>query len=429
MLPSLLALVLTSTGSAHAGPIDWRHDDWPSAKQEAIKSKKLVAVDVWATWCHTCLSMKNFVLTDEAMRPVADTHVWLSLDYDNPYNTPFFAKVPVDAFPTFLVVDPVKETVVARWVGAGTAAQMAKFYGAAKREANDPVTLGQRALAVKDYKKARGIFEKAMKTKAYSENPVPFLAGWIEAVYKSDEKRCAKLGLQHMKELDDSAPALDYASYVAMCAESAEEPIKREAYEAARAKLEGAAANASLPLSVDDRSSIYEVLYDVYEGLGTKEKIAEAAKAEAALLEEAASKAKTPAERTTFDAHRLSAYLRLERWEDAEKMLLRSETDFPRDFNHSYRLALLYLKQARTVEGLAAADRALAKGYGPRRMRLYSTKIDLLIQAKKYAWARKTIEQALAEIAAMDKALVREGWKKGFDAQMAKIEKEETAQR
>src|SRR5262249_30487937 len=156
------------------------------------------------------------------------------------------------------------------------------------------------------------------------------------------------------------------------CAENLDPDARKGAMEAIIARLLPIAEKKDLPLAADDRSGIYEALIAAYDGLGEKDKAEAMVKARASLLEEAASKSATPAERATFDSHRLECYLRLGRFDDAEKMLKASEDAQPDDFNHPYRLAILYSKTQRTNEGLAAVDRALTKGYGARRLRLYA---------------------------------------------------------
>jgi hypothetical protein len=168
-------------------------------------------------------------------------------------------------------------------------------------------------------------------------------------------------------------------------------------------------------------------LIEAYSALGEKENADKAAATRLSMLEAAADKAASPAERATYDSHRLEEYLRAQRFDDAEKMLIASENAMPNDFNPPYRLAVLYKKAGKVDEGLAAVDRALAKGYGARRLRLYSAKVDLLIMKKNWDWARKTIGEAKAEIAKMNKKLVRPSWKKELDAKLLDIQKGEKA--
>src|SRR5262245_2207872 len=90
--------------------IVWINDDWAKAKAQAIEAGQLIAVDVWATWCHTCLSMKHFVLTEKPLADVSKQHTFLMLDFDRPENAAFFAKIAVPALPTFMVIDPKSQT-------------------------------------------------------------------------------------------------------------------------------------------------------------------------------------------------------------------------------------------------------------------------------------------------------------------------------
>ena len=85
---ALAALALPA--ATEANPISWIHDDWEAARKDAIAGKKLIAIDVWATWCHTCLSMKHYTLQEAPLKRVAEQHTWLSLDFDKTANAAFF---------------------------------------------------------------------------------------------------------------------------------------------------------------------------------------------------------------------------------------------------------------------------------------------------------------------------------------------------
>lgn len=423
-----ISLVTVSQSTPDRSGITWINDDWAKAKAKAAEAGQLVAVDVWATWCHTCLSMKSFVFTDEKLAKAAAQHTWLAIDFDRPENAAFVSKFAVGGLPTFLVVDPKTDTLVGRWVGSGTAEQMARFYEGADKASKDPLVLGHRALAREDYKGARKIFEAALaKASGDKTARTLLLGGYIEALWKLDPKTCAKVGLGHIQETDNTAPGIDFVAMVAMCAEELPEADKRKAFEAIRDRLAPLAGDASLPLSADDHSGLYGVLADTHRALGEEDAAAKMVAARVKHLEAAAQAAKTPAERATYDAHRLEVYLQLERFQDAEKMLLLSEAAQPEDFNHPWRLAVLYKKQGKVIEGLAAIDRALAKGYGGRRLRLYSTKVDLLIAKKSFDWARRTIAEAKAEVNAMPKGQVRPSWVKELESKLADIEKLEKA--
>src|SRR5437763_14314743 len=99
----MLALLLIA--AAH-GSLHFIDDDYPKALASARAAHKPLFVDFWATWCHSCLSMQRFVLSDPGMEPVASAVVWSSLETERAANKVAVEKYPVDAWPTFLIVDP-----------------------------------------------------------------------------------------------------------------------------------------------------------------------------------------------------------------------------------------------------------------------------------------------------------------------------------
>lgn len=425
-----LSLAVSLLAAPTADRLPWVRDDWTEAKNRATASKKLVAVDVWATWCHTCLSMKNFVLTEAPLAKVADTHVWLALDYDLEKNAAFFAKFPIAAFPTFLVIDPVKEEVVARWVGSGSAEEMAAFFATASPTPTDPLALGNRALARGQHAEAAAIFEKALGAKSNDAAlETRLIGGLIEALYKSDPKRCVERGVALLDRVDDSSPGVDAGAMISYCAEGLEPSVKNAALAKVKARLEKTEQNATAmaKLSIDDRSGLYSMLIDLEDALGNGKAADALTLKRLALLESAASAAKDPTARATFDAHRLECYLRLKRFPVAQKMLEATAKAMPKDFNPPWRLAVLFKATGDTKRGLNAIERALSLGYGPRRVRLHSTKIDLLIQAKRWSDAKGAIGDARADIKKMDAALVRSSWTDALNAQEKTVDAQLTA--
>jgi thiol:disulfide interchange protein len=73
MLPALLLV------AALHGPLTFIEDDHPKALAAARAAHKPLFIDLWATWCHSCLSMQRFVLSDAGMKPLADAVVWSSV--------------------------------------------------------------------------------------------------------------------------------------------------------------------------------------------------------------------------------------------------------------------------------------------------------------------------------------------------------------
>ena len=60
--------------------LPFQHDDYPGALAKAKSSHKPLFVDAWAPWCHSCQSLRTFVLTDPKLAPLANDFVWLSVD-------------------------------------------------------------------------------------------------------------------------------------------------------------------------------------------------------------------------------------------------------------------------------------------------------------------------------------------------------------
>src|SRR5688500_7485568 len=74
--PAPVAATQPDAAAAH-GSSRWIEDDYARALAEARKKKVPLVIDMWATWCHTCLSMQNYVLTEANLAKHWDRFVWL----------------------------------------------------------------------------------------------------------------------------------------------------------------------------------------------------------------------------------------------------------------------------------------------------------------------------------------------------------------
>jgi tetratricopeptide (TPR) repeat protein len=156
------------------------------------------------------------------------------------------------------------------------------------------------------------------------------------------------------------------------------------------------ASNLSIPLLADDRSGLYEHVVAAVRELGDEAEARRIARDWATFLEDEARKAPTPAARAVFDPHRLGAYIELGEVEKAIPMLEQSEKEMPDDYNPPARLARAYFEMKKWDRSVAAADRALQKAYGPRKLRIFSLKADALLRKGDRAAAKKTLASALA---------------------------------
>src|ERR1039458_8882715 len=80
--------------------------------------------------------MRAFVFTDKALERQAGRFVWLSINTEMRANAAVLAKVTVEAWPSFYVIDPASEKVVLRYVGGATVPQLQRILDDGGRVAN-----------------------------------------------------------------------------------------------------------------------------------------------------------------------------------------------------------------------------------------------------------------------------------------------------
>jgi Flp pilus assembly protein TadD/thioredoxin-related protein len=116
MIRSLVLLVLTACAlgvltprhaiAAAAELVPWdQSGTFASILAKAKKQKKLVFVDVYATWCGPCKMMDKQVYTDSSVAKVAAAFVNRKLDAEKGEGPGIATKYNVTAFPTLLVLD------------------------------------------------------------------------------------------------------------------------------------------------------------------------------------------------------------------------------------------------------------------------------------------------------------------------------------
>jgi len=386
----LLFLIAALHGSLHF--ID---DDYPKALAEARAQHKAVFIDFWATWCHSCLSMQRFVLSDPGMKPVSDEVVWLSIETEAEKNRPAVEKYPLDGWPTFLVIDPDSEQVIGRWLGSSSVKEMRAFVenGARKYRAKGKLDAAEAAQRDGDQARIRGDLKAAAD--AYGRSVALSKPGdaqrserltlYVSALRKLDTpeaaRTCVELGLKEARKLGNSAVALDFVSYADNCGERLPkgDALARKMRQLAIARIREVLHEKDAPLAADDRSDGLSTLAQMLDDAAKHEEAVAAMRERARLLEAAAAAAPDATMASTFDPHRTDTYLYLGEPEKAERLLAQREKEMSEDYNPPARLARVYFEEKKLAEAEAAVDRALSKmTRGQRRLGILGLKAKIL---------------------------------------------------
>ena len=394
-------------------------DNFAAARSQALRKGQLLVVDAWALWCHTCLSMRNYVFTDPLLREVADRFVYLSVDTEQPVSEAFVKRFPIKTWPTMLVIDPSngskggapagaaagageQDQVLARWTGAMTARELlGRLREVATQRAaqQGPMTQADKAALAGSWAEAAALYQKAGLVPGLRPQA---LLGQIQALREAGAKTaCAELGDTAFADVGTSALATDFASYAADCLNTYPSvDIRQKLRSRLRTRLEKLVQDDKAELLVDDRSDGYGTLTELADALGDAPAGDRYAMARAQLLEGAAKVAPSPAAAATFDAHRLDAYRRLRRYAVAETMLLASRKALPGDYNPPARLARLYYEMGRLDAALVNINQAIALCNGPRRVGMYELRASILHGLGQTQGAVQSVHSALTLVQA-----------------------------
>lgn len=360
--------------------------------------------------------MRAFVFTDKALGRQAGRFVWLSVNTEKRENAALLGKFPVKVWPSFYVIDPVAEKIVFRWAGGATTVQMLRVLddgekayrgttGAALAEAD-------RLYAEGRYAEAAPAFRKALETlkpdaPSYARTVESLLFALSQSGGRAD---CAAVAREAYPRLKSTPSAANVAGSGLDCALGMkdDDPKKAELVAALAADAREVVDGPKTGLAGDDVSAVFSSLADERSAAKDEPGAKKTLEAWAAYLEGEAAKAKTPLERTVFDAHRVSACLALGQPERVVPALAQSEKDFPDDYNPPQRLAIAYGAMKKYDEALAASDRAMARAYGPRKLVVYRTRAGLYKDKGDAAASKKTLEEMLAYAEGLPKEQVSE---------------------
>ncbi len=405
--PAPAAVPAPTSHATSKGDLGWLHDDYARAVALARQRKVPIFVDIWAPWCHTCRSMWAYVLNDPSLARHEREFVFLSVDSEKPANAAFRKKYVTDALPSFYVIDPVGERITVRWVGGMTIGQLhallddAAAGGSAPRAIVRAVAQADSLYGLGEYGAAAKSFSEVLSQAGddWSGRPRAVESSLYALSRSGGEAAGAQLALQSLPRLGRTPSALNVAAIGLACAR--ELPASDAARAGSIATLEAATRalvrDTSFAAAADDRSGAWIELLstrqDANDSLGARAD----GESWARFLEAEAARAATAEQRAVFDAHRLSAYLELGEPERAVDMLLRTQRDFPTDYNPFQRLATAYKAMGRWQDALAQSDLAMSRiGYGPRKMLLFTTRADIYAGLHDRAAERRTLVEAIA---------------------------------
>ena len=376
--------------------IPWISDDYAAALARARAEKKPIFIDMWAPWCHTCLSMKQLVMVDPSLAPFLDRFVWLEVDTDRPVNAELLTRLHIDVWPTFYVLSPEGESVQARHLGAASIAQLREMLAQGEAGHQDAMASsgvlpeGSPLALARAGDRAAGAGEMAAADEAYGKALAAAPADWprtadvlvkqISARYRGgDLKGCAELGLRDAGRTTQgmTASATDFAYYADQCADQLDPArarlLRGRLTEAVRAVLDA----PDSALSIDDQSDALVRLREMAEKLEDAATARAMAVRQRDLLDRAVAAAKTPLGRMTYVWPWTEVHVYLGEGPKLVPQLEKLSSELPKEYDPPYRLAWVHLQLGALDQAKAAAERAAGLAYGPRKGRALAMLADV----------------------------------------------------
>lgn len=397
--------------TAASAPLPFIEDDYERARSEATRRNVPLFVDVWASWCHTCSSIRQYVLHDPTLAPLADSYVWLAIDFEKQGNGPFLRRFESRSLPTLWVIEAASETPILKWIGAATASELHDVLAETAKDGSDAPQPAAAADAEANAEWRRGMRASAAGDAAQAAE---HLRGALAVAPSGWARRARTVEALSMRLVEThrnaEVVALAAREAAAMPRSTAQLNVVLNAIDAAAELAAGAPERKALPelirlgitiadrsrdaVLLDDRSSLYMALVNTLKASDPATSRALAVRW-SRLLDAQAAGETDPAKRRVWDPHRVEAYLALGDPARAIPLLEQSEREQPNDFNPPARLARVYLSLGRVPEAHAAIDRAIGLSEGPRKLRLYMLKSEVLVAAHDTPGAKTALEEAL----------------------------------
>ena len=371
--------------SSAADEISWFHDDYKAALALAKRKNVPLVVDMWAPWCHTCISMKHVVLPDPGLLPLKERFVWVALDTDKAENQTAVSTLKVESWPTFFIINPADETVLGRHLGAASANELRSVLTLAESafmatEGEVKLLPGERKLVAGDRLFQGGDFTGAAKSyeAAIKEMPPAWplapetAVKWISASLKAEDSPCPQSArnLIATAERGATASATDFAYYLEICAERMRPKERSATLSQASQMISRVLATEKAHLSVDDRSDALRILRNLLLKSKKVKQADAAANTQFSLLKKAIRESEAPSYAMGFNWPLLEVAMYLKKVETILPVLQISHSNLPREYDPAYRLASAYQHLGRFEEALVPARIAAELAYGPRKVRV-----------------------------------------------------------
>lgn len=385
-----LALLVSSALNIH-----FIEDDYPRAVEAAKTEQKLLFVDAWAPWCHTCVVMRETVFPQPQFADFEKDVVFAAIDTEQSRNAAFLEQFPVQVLPTLLLIEPQSGRVLLQWLGSADATQFQSLITAAKSAATR---------------------QDAGEAQSQNVNGRTILSLLSTLSRAKEYESCARTGLSQLELLrtnQERVAALTWSIDCALQWEKRDDAVVAQLVQHAIPALEWT------DVLSDDTSSLYEVL--VQHAQGTPQAPALATKW-FAFTSEQAEHADTPAARAAFDAHRLAAAIASKQATRMKEPLMRSEEDFPLDYNPPARLALMYQALGNFREARQAIERALKKcKEGPRKLRLFDIKLSIVKAQGHSSDIKRTLQDAITYARSLPSSQQRPARLADYETQLAAL--------
>ena len=402
MIALLATLALSAPPLAPALP--FIEDDYAAALAQAQQRHLPILVDAWTTWCHSCRYLRATLMKDPAVAAQAGRFVWLSMDTEKAVNADFDARFPVDAWPTFLFIDPSSQTIALRWAGSLSTPRFLALLDEGERavrgQAAGALAAGRALDAARKPAEAAVAYGKAVEA-APAGSPQrgkALEAQIIELQFASQATACAQAFLTSASSVPKDGAYVDAVTTALACAldGAAQAPFVAPLRTLATAALSIADVND------DDRSSLYETLIEAEKAQQPNGKAPWPLAGDwLAFLDQAAARAASTEQRAALDPHRIEAAEAAGDVAHVRPLIERTARELPNDYNAHARLSTLYRKLGLRTEALAANQDALNLAYGPRRLRLFDDRVQMQLAAGDATSARATVDKALGEAAAL----------------------------